>query len=59
MQGIDQEDQMREGKLCIVGGEMGKDGEQEASWKTIKGRDSGAGSEMERKGSLPTGTVMC
>lgn len=35
MQGIDQ-DQIRIGMYCAVGGEIGRDREQEVSWKTIK-----------------------
>lgn len=38
---------------------MGRYGEQEVSWKTIKGRDSEAGSEMERKGHIQLDTMMC
>lgn len=38
---------------------MKRYGEQEVSWKTIKGRDGEAGSEMERKGHVQLDTMMC
>lgn len=50
---------MRVGKYCTVGGEMKRYGEQEVSWKTIKGRDGEAGSKMERKGHVQLDTTMC
>lgn len=62
MQGTDQEDQMR--KHCTVGGEMGRDGEQEVSWKTTKswkrdGESHPSGRSDVLEGGQPVAQVVC